>query len=123
MLECPLKSKRKREFYAMTDKRMVLTTAGSKEEAQKIARALVEQQMAACVNINGPVESVYRWQGEVETAQEWLLTIKTTAAAFEKVRGAIRELHSYQLPECITLIIDGGSEEYLKWIGENVQNG
>lgn len=105
----------------MTDKRVILTTAGSKEEAQKIAHALVERRLAACVNIAGPIDSVYRWKGAVENAQEWLLIIKTTAAAFQPVRDAIRELHSYDLPECIMLRVEGGSAEYLSWIGENVK--
>jgi periplasmic divalent cation tolerance protein len=104
----------------MTDKKLVFTTAGSNEEARKIGRALVERRMAACVNIVPRVESVYRWEGKVEEAQEWLLVIKTTAAAFERVREAIRELHSYNLPECICVSIEDGSPEYLQWIGESV---
>ncbi len=104
----------------MTDKRAILTTAGSNEDAQKIARALVERSLAACVNITQPIESVYRWKGAVETAQEWLLIIKTTEAMFEAVRKAISELHSYELPECIMLSIEDGSAEYLNWIAENV---
>ncbi len=104
----------------MTDKRIILTTAGSREEAKKIAGALVERKLAACVNIVGPIDSVYRWKGAVESAQEWLLVIKTTATQFERVRDAIRELHSYELPECIVLAIEDGSAEYLEWIGENV---
>ena len=74
----------------MTDKRIVLTTAGSQEEARKIAQALVERRLAACVNILGPMESVYRWQGKVESAPEYLLVIKTTAAAFTRVRDALK---------------------------------
>ncbi len=105
----------------MTDKRIVLTTAGSQEEARKIAAALVERRSAACVNIVGPIESMYRWKGAVESAQEWLLIIKTAAAQFERVRAALRELHSYELPECIELAVEDGSAEYLAWIGENVQ--
>ncbi len=104
----------------MTDKRVILTTAGSNEEARKIARALVERRLAACVNITQPIESVYQWRGAVETAQEWLLIIKTTDAMFESVRKAIVELHSYELPECIMLSIEEGSAEYLSWISENV---
>lgn len=104
----------------MTDKRIVLTTAGTKEEAHKIARALVERQLAACVNIVPHVESVYRWEGEVEQGQEWLLLIKTTAKAFAQVREAIGELHSYELPECLCLAIEDGSAAYLGWIGESV---
>ena len=104
----------------MTDKRIVLSTAGSEEEARKIAQALVERRLAACVNIVGPIQSVYRWKGAVESAPEHLLIIKTTAAAFPRVRDAIRELHSYELPECVMLQIEAGSEDYLKWMGESV---
>jgi periplasmic divalent cation tolerance protein len=104
----------------MTDKRIVLSTAGSQEEARRIARALVESRLAACVNIVGPIRSVYRWKGAVESASEHLLIIKTTAVAFPRVRDAIRELHSYELPECIMLSIEAGSEDYLKWIADSV---
>jgi periplasmic divalent cation tolerance protein len=104
----------------MTDKRLVLTTAGSAEEAQKLAHALVEQRLAACVNIVPGVDSVYRWEGQVERAQEWLLLIKTTAEKFSALRDAIQRLHSYDLPECICLTIEDGSEAYLKWLGESV---
>jgi periplasmic divalent cation tolerance protein len=104
----------------MTDKRIVLCTAGSEDEARKIARHLVEQRLAACVNIVPHVESVYRWQDKVETASEWLLLIKTTAENFPGVRDAIRELHSYELPECIAINIDDGSAAYLEWIGHSV---
>ncbi|HEX6906513.1 MAG TPA: divalent-cation tolerance protein CutA, partial [Terriglobales bacterium] len=97
----------------MSDKKLVLTTAGSREEAEKIAQALVERRLAACVNLVGPIQSVYRWQGKVESAVEHLLLIKTTAALLESVANAIRELHSYELPECIQLSIEAGSAEYL----------
>ncbi len=104
----------------MTDKRIVLSITGSQEEARRIAQALVERRLAACVNIVGPIHSVYRWKGAVESAPEHLLIIKTTAAAFPRVRDAIRELHSYEVPECVMLSIEAGSEEYMKWIGESV---
>jgi periplasmic divalent cation tolerance protein len=104
----------------MTNKKFVLTTAGSADEARKIAHALVEGKLAACVNIVPQIQSVYRWQGKIEEAQEWLLIIKTTDAAFERVRDAIKQLHSYELPECIAVEIDDGSPEYLKWITESV---
>ena len=104
----------------MTDKRVVLTTAGSHEQAREIARGLVEQRLAACVNIVAKVESVYRWQGKVEEAEEFLLVIKTTEAAAAQVQDAIRDMHSYELPECIVISITDGSESYLKWIGESV---
>ena len=107
----------------MTDKRMVLTSAGSEEAARKIARYLVEHRLAACVNIVPQVTSVYRWQGKVGEAREWILMVKTTAAAFGQVRQAIAELHSYQLPECICLTIEDGSPDYLEWIAESVSAG
>jgi periplasmic divalent cation tolerance protein len=107
----------------MTDKRIVLTTAGSEEEAGKIARHLVERRLAACVNIIPRVASIYRWQGKVEETREWLLIVKTTAAAFGQVRGAIAELHSYELPECICLTIEDGSPNYLEWIADSVSVG
>ena len=103
----------------MIEARVVLTTAGSHEEAQTIARELVERRLAACVNIIPQIESVYRWQDKVERAPEWLLIIKTQASAFEKLRGSIKELHSYDVPECIMLEIADGSAEYLNWILEN----
>src|SRR5215472_18946375 len=104
----------------MTDKRIVFTTAGSQEEAQKMARHLVEHKLAACVNIVPRIESVYRWQGKVESSAEWLLLIKTTVEKFPNVRNAIRELHSYDLPECIAIAVEDGSAEYLDWIADSV---
>lgn len=104
----------------MTDKRLILTTCGSAEEARRIAQEIVQRRLAACVNIVPQVESVYRWKGEIESAAEWLLIIKTTAAAFERLRYALAKLHSYDLPECIAIAIEDGSSEYLEWIGESV---
>jgi periplasmic divalent cation tolerance protein len=106
----------------MTDKRLVLTTAGSAEEANRIAVALVERRLAACVNVVAPISSVYRWKEKVEHAQEWLLLIKTTSAAADAIADTLQELHSYELPECVVVPIEGGSEAYLNWIGENVLN-
>lgn len=103
----------------MTQARIVLTTASSPEEARGIAHALVERRLAACVNIVPGIESVYRWQGKVETAAEYLLVIKTQAELFDRLRDAISELHSYDLPECVMLEIAAGSEKYLSWIAEN----
>jgi periplasmic divalent cation tolerance protein len=103
----------------MSNARIVLTTAGSQDEARKIANALVERRLAACVNIVQQIESIYRWQGKVETATEWLLVIKTQARAFERVRDTIKELHSYDLPECVMLEVQSGSSEYLKWIEDS----
>jgi periplasmic divalent cation tolerance protein len=103
----------------MTDARIVLTTAGSHDEARKIAQALVERRLAACVSIVPRIESVYRWKDQVESAEEWLLIIKTRTQRFEKVRDAIEELHSYDLPECIMLEIAEGDKAYLDWLAQN----
>jgi len=105
----------------MTDKRVVLTTCGSLEEARSIAQTLVERQLAACVNVIPQVESIYRWKGEVETATECMLIIKTTAEAFSRLRDVLIELHSYEVPECIELAISEGSEAYLDWIASSVR--
>jgi len=103
----------------MSNARIVMSTAGSQEEARKIAHALVERRLAACVNIVPQIESIYRWQQKIETATEWLLLIKTQAESFERIRAAIKELHSYELPECVMLEVAAGSSEYLNWIAEN----
>jgi periplasmic divalent cation tolerance protein len=105
----------------MTDKQIVLTTAGSEDEARKIAHYLVEQKLAACVNMIPRIESIYRWQGKVESSQEWLLAIKTDAAKFTAVRDAIGKLHSYDLPECIAVNVEDGSSEYLQWLADSLK--
>jgi periplasmic divalent cation tolerance protein len=105
----------------MTDKRIILSTAGTRAEAERLAEALVERRLAACVNVVGPVASIYRWQGAVERADEFLLLIKSTAAQFPAIAAAIKELHSYQLPECIELVVSAGSDAYLEWIAASVQ--
>ena len=104
----------------MTDKRIVMTTAGSVDEARRIAERLVDHKLAACVNIVPKVVSIYRWKGKVEEAEEWLLWVKT-AAPFERVRDAILEMHSYELPECLSISIEEGSQQYLKWLDESVE--
>ena len=105
----------------MTDKRIVLSTAGSEQEAHKIAHILVERRLAACVNILPQVQSIYRWKDEIESAQEWLLLIKTRADKFPAVRDAIAELHSYEVPECIVVEIEDGSLSYLQWLEKATQ--
>ena len=103
----------------MTDKIIVMTNTGSQAEARKIASALVERKLAACVNIIPGVESTYWWKGKIETAPEWTLLVKTVRANFDTVRNAIRELHSYELPECIMLEVAEGGKAYLDWIAKN----
>lgn len=105
----------------MTDNKLILTTVGSKEEADKIARTLVEQRLAACVNIIPNIRSIYRWQDKVEEAEEYLLFVKTFVTAVDRVCKTIKELHSYELPEVISVPIEGGSLAYLKWIDNSVR--
>jgi len=105
----------------MTEARVVLSTTGNRDEAEKIARALVDAKLAACVNIVGPIRSIYRWEGKVENAEEFLLLVKTWGEAYEDVEEMIRELHSYELPECIALRVERGSEQYLEWLEGEVK--
>ncbi|HXO00023.1 MAG TPA: divalent-cation tolerance protein CutA [Candidatus Acidoferrales bacterium] len=105
----------------MTDKIVVLVTCSSPKEARKIARAVVDQRIAACANIvTTPVQSVYRWKGKVESAKEFLLIIKTTQARFAKLAAEVKRLHSYDVPEIIALPIARGARDYLTWISESV---
>ncbi len=105
----------------MTDKIVVLVTCGSRKEARKIAHALVGQRLAACVSeIGVPVVSTYRWKGKVESAKEFVLLIKTSKERFATVRDAVRELHSYEVPDIIALPIAAGSRAYLDWIATSV---
>ncbi len=94
---------------------VVLSTAGSRAEAERIASTLVGERLAACVNI-APVTSVYRWRGAVERAEELLLVVKTRRGTADRVAARIRALHSYELPEVIVLPIEGGAPDYLAWI-------
>jgi periplasmic divalent cation tolerance protein len=105
----------------MTDKTLVLSTAESIDQARRIAEALVDRKLAACVNIIPKITSIFRWKGKVQESEEWLLLIKTTSDAFDRLRAALKELHPYELPECIAVTIDDGSEEYLKWITDSMK--
>ncbi len=102
----------------MPDFLQVSTAAGSREDAEQIAAALVERRLAGCVQVVGPVRSVYRWQGRVEQADEWLCLAKTTSDRFAAVEAAIRELHSYECPEIVATPIVAGSAAYLAWLAE-----
>lgn len=105
----------------MTDKIVVLVTAGSAGEAAKIARHLVESRLAACVNIVSPVRSIYWWNGKVARDREYLLIIKTRKRMFAKLRDAVLALHSYTTPEIIALPIVEGSAAYLQWMDESLK--
>jgi periplasmic divalent cation tolerance protein len=95
---------------------VMFVTAGSAEQAETIARALIEERLAACVNIVSPIRSIYRWQDAVQTDTEHLMIIKTGAALFAKVEARVRALHSYEVPEVIALPIVAGAKPYLDWI-------
>jgi periplasmic divalent cation tolerance protein len=99
----------------------ITTAASSREEADRLADALVERRLGGCVQIIGPVRSVYCWKGAVERADEWLLLIKTTRDAYAAVETAIRELHSYECPEIIATPIEAGSDAYLQWLADQTR--
>jgi len=99
----------------MTDKIVVLTTCDSKKRADKLARHLVKQRVAACVNVLPKARSIYRWKEKVEEASEWMLIIKTRRDLFAALRTEIQNQHSYEVPELIALPIVDGSEAYLAW--------
>ena len=100
----------------MADFQIVLSTCGDRETAERIAHRLVEQRLAACVNILPGVQSVYRWQGTVESASEVLILVKTKASLIQEVQSTIASLHSYDVPEFLVLPICGGSEAYMAWL-------
>lgn len=100
----------------MTEFVVVLVTVGSSKEGERLARALVEEQLAACVNRIKGVQSIYRWQGQVERSEEELLVIKSRRDLFERLEKRVRELHSYSVPEVIALPILNGSDSYLRWL-------
>lgn len=102
----------------MTDALVVLVTAGSESEAETIARALLDERLAACVTIGGPIRSLYRWQGRVADDREWQLVIKTRADLFEALADRVRALHSYDVPEIIGLPVTVGNPAYLEWLEE-----
>ncbi len=106
----------------MTNARIVLTTVGLKDAAEKLARQLVERRLAACVNVVGPIRSVYRWKNEVQNEQEYLLLIKTTSEHADQLPSVFKELHPYELPECVQLALDAGSEDYLAWLAAEVSS-
>lgn len=103
--------------------RVILATTGVEEQALSIARVLVSERLAACVNIIGPIRSVYRWRDAIEDDREYLLLIKTRAALYMKVERRVRELHTYEVPEVLALAADRGSPPYIKWLLESTGAG
>ena len=97
---------------------VVLITCGSEEEASKIGRSLVEDRLAACVNIVSPIRSLYRWEGKIWDEKEWLLIVKTRSQRFEAMKERVKALHSYSVPEIVSLPILEGDSSYLHWLTE-----
>lgn len=106
-----------------TTARIVLTTAASPEEAEGLARTLVEERLAACVSVIPSVQSVYRWQGAVEAATETLLLMKTSAEQVPALEARLQALHSYQTPEFLVLPVESGSGGYLEWLAASLRGG
>jgi len=100
---------------------VVFVTASSAEEADVIARAAVEERLAACANIVPSVSSVFRWKGKIEREAEVLIILKTRRGVLERLVARVQDLHSYEVPEVIALPIVGGSEEYLDWLREQTE--
>jgi len=94
----------------------VITTVSGKSDAEKIARGLMGKRLTACVQIGGPIKSIYRWKGRIETVKEWVCIIKTRKSFYKKVERAIKENHPYEVPEIIAVSIAEGSKDYLKWL-------
>ncbi|XZE52501.1 divalent-cation tolerance protein CutA [Planctomycetaceae bacterium SH139] len=101
---------------------IVLTTTADQASATRLAEQLLSDQLAACIQIDGPITSHYRWQGKLETEQEWRLMIKTTAAASDELVAAILRLHPYDEPEILCVPVSSGSPGYLNWLAEQVRS-
>ncbi|MCI0658503.1 MAG: divalent-cation tolerance protein CutA [Acidobacteria bacterium] len=105
------------------DVMLVLSTASSEKEAMTIAQALVDQELAACVNIVPAIRSLYRWKGKIWNEVENLMFIKTTSSQLEEIKKVLKDLHSYELPEVLAVKIDDGEKNVLNWIGSSVKGG
>jgi len=107
----------------VTEHLVVFSTVAKAEDAERIARALVEQRLAACVNVVPGLVSLYRWKGELQRDEERLLVIKTRRERYAALQQALQSLHPYELPEIVALPVEAGSPAYLAWIDENVREG
>lgn len=105
----------------MTGYIAVETTTATREDAEKIARALVERRLAACAQVSGPIASTYWWQGAIETAEEWRCRLKTKESRYTEVESAIRSLHPYTIPQIVAWSITRGGRDYLDWIEAEVK--
>jgi periplasmic divalent cation tolerance protein len=107
----------------MTDKIVVFSTCDSAEQAESLARHLVQERLAACVNIIQPIRSIYRWKEQIEEATEWLLVIKSRRDLLPALRAEIEKKHSYEVPEVLALPVVDGSQGYLQWLDRELRPG
>jgi periplasmic divalent cation tolerance protein len=105
----------------MPDYIQVVTTTENHEQAEAIARALVEERLAACVQIVGPITSIYRWHDNIETAQEWQCWAKSRRDHYDAIETLIRRLHTYQVPEILAIDVLAGSVDYLNWLDGEIR--
>jgi periplasmic divalent cation tolerance protein len=105
----------------MTDKILVISTCAAEADAERLARALLDARLAACVNLVPGVRSLYRWKGEIESEAEFMLIIKTSRDLFPALRAEIEKLHPYELPELLALPVLAGAENYLSWLQTNLR--
>ncbi len=96
----------------------IVTTLDSKEAAQTLGRRLVNDRLAACCQVAGPVQSIYRWKGTVEETEEWYCTVKTRSSMYRQVEDAIKKIHPYEVPEIVAFKIDGSLQDYTRWVEE-----
>lgn len=101
--------------------RQVVTSIGSRAEADELARDVVARRLAACAQVSGPIESTYWWRGELETATEWLVTFKTTAERYPALESHVLRHHPYEVPELVCLPIVAGNPGYLRWLAEQTR--
>jgi len=106
----------------MTDYIQVITTTETADDAEAIARALVEQRLAACVQVSGPIQSTYRWKGAIETSPEWQCTAKSRGDRYAEIEAVIRRLHPYDEPEILAVAIVAGSPSYLQWLDDQLRD-
>jgi periplasmic divalent cation tolerance protein len=107
----------------MTDKIVVLSTCANASDAERLARALVSERLAACVNVIPQIRSYYLWQGKLESAGEFLLIIKSSRELFDALKLEMEKLHPYEVPELVALPIVEGAENYMSWLGQNLRGG
>jgi periplasmic divalent cation tolerance protein len=105
----------------MSEYIQVVTTTATSEDAQRIAAALVQERLAACVQVVGPITSIYRWKGKLQSSEEWQCLAKSRRELYDRIEQAIRRLHPYEVPEIMALAVVAGSPSYLAWLDEETQ--